>query len=126
MEHPFLNTPPEPEDKGAMTAENLRDRAYFPALMAGHEVAAELVVSKSTGKRSAIVAVPVRADGRVVGALGVSIAMEKVAARIKDGLGLPGQVMFYALDDRHVVRLFAQGSEHVLERAAQGHVVTWC
>ncbi len=24
MERPFLNTPPEPEDKGAMTAENLR------------------------------------------------------------------------------------------------------
>lgn len=29
-----------------------------------------------------------------------------------------GQMMFYALDDHHVVRLFAQGSEHVQERAA--------
>lgn len=27
-----------------------------------------------------------------------------------------GQMMFYALDDHHVIRLFAQGSEHVRER----------
>ena len=29
-----------------------------------------------------------------------------------------GQMVFYALDDHHVVRLFEQGSEHVRERAA--------
>lgn len=29
-----------------------------------------------------------------------------------------GQMIFYALDDHHVVRLFAQGSEHVREREA--------
>ena len=28
-----------------------------------------------------------------------------------------GQMVFYALDDHHVVRLFEQGSEHVRERA---------
>ena len=30
-----------------------------------------------------------------------------------------GQMIFYALDDHHIVRLFAQGLEHVEERAAQ-------
>lgn len=30
-----------------------------------------------------------------------------------------GQMIFYALDDHHVVRLFAQGSEHVRERAQE-------
>jgi ArsR family transcriptional regulator, lead/cadmium/zinc/bismuth-responsive transcriptional repressor len=29
-----------------------------------------------------------------------------------------GQMMFYALDDHHVIRLFAQAHEHVRERAA--------
>lgn len=29
-----------------------------------------------------------------------------------------GQMVFYALDDLHVVRLFAQGCEHVREQAA--------
>ena len=29
-----------------------------------------------------------------------------------------GQQIFYALDDQHIVRLFAQGLDHVQERAA--------
>ena len=29
-------------------------------------------------------------------------------------------MMFYALDDHHIVRLFAQGLEHVQERALAG------
>lgn len=31
-----------------------------------------------------------------------------------------GQMMFYALDDHHIVKLFAQGLEHVQERARAG------
>lgn len=32
-----------------------------------------------------------------------------------------GRMVFYALDDRHVVSLVRQGLRHVAERAAQGH-----
>src|SRR5580765_8653490 len=31
-----------------------------------------------------------------------------------------GQMIFYSLDDQHLVRLFAQGLEHVQERAQGG------
>jgi ArsR family transcriptional regulator len=31
-----------------------------------------------------------------------------------------GQMMFYTLDDHHIVKLFAQGLEHVQERALAG------
>jgi DNA-binding transcriptional ArsR family regulator len=31
-----------------------------------------------------------------------------------------GQMIFYALDDDHIVKLFAQGLEHVRERARAG------
>ena len=31
-----------------------------------------------------------------------------------------GQMIFYALDDHHIVKLFAQGLEHVQERALAG------
>ena len=31
-----------------------------------------------------------------------------------------GQMMFYALDDHHIVKLFAQGLEHVQEREQAG------
>lgn len=81
-----------------LTNESLKNREYFPRLMAGQEVAGDLVVSKSTGKRSTIIAVPVQKDGRVTGALGVSVAMEKVAALVDDKIDFPRRVMFYALN----------------------------
>ena len=31
-----------------------------------------------------------------------------------------GQMIFYSLDDQHIVRLFEQGLEHVQERAQMG------
>jgi len=80
--------------------ENLRDRDYFPRLMAGKEVMGDLVISKSTGKLSAIIAVPVQERGRVIGALGVSAAMAKVAALLDEQIAFPQQIMFYALDAR--------------------------
>ncbi len=93
-----------------LTKENLSDRDYFPRLMAGEEVMGDLIVSKSTGKRSTIIAVPVRKDGRVIGALGVTVAMEKVAA-IVDGLtAFPQQVVFYALDGHGQVALHREST----------------
>jgi len=84
--------------EGGLTGQNLKNRDYFPKLLSGKEVFGDLVVSKSTGKRSAIIAVPVKAGGRIVGALGVSVAMEKIAALIDDELHFPHELMFYALD----------------------------
>jgi hypothetical protein len=101
-----------------LTGQNLSHREYFAALMAGSEVMGDLVVSKSTGKRSAIVAVPVREGGRVIGALGVSVAMEKVAALVQDEIGLPDQVMFYAIDDHGEVALHREATL-LFEFAAQ-------
>jgi len=57
--------------KGGLADQNLRDRVYFPRLIAGREVLGELVISRSTGQRSIIVATPVVADGKVVAAIGV-------------------------------------------------------
>src|SRR5262245_54207993 len=34
-----------------------------------------------------------------------------------------GQMIFYALDDHHIVELFDQGFKHVEDRHAAGHVV---
>jgi hypothetical protein len=93
-----------------LTGQNLKDREYFPRLMAGKEVAGDLVISKSTSKRSAIVAVPVQQHERVIGALGVSIAMEKVAALIDEKIGFPKQVIFYALDERGQIALHRESN----------------
>jgi C4-dicarboxylate-specific signal transduction histidine kinase len=92
------------------TGQNLKDRAYFPALMAGKEIVGFLVVSKSTGKRSAVMAVPVQAGGRVIGALGVSLDMEKLATQVEGQLALPNNVTFYALDPLGQIALHRQST----------------
>jgi len=104
--------------ESGLTDQDLKNRAYFPALMAGREVAGDLVVSKSTGKRSAIIAVPVQTGGRVIGALGVSMAMEKLAGLVEDKIGFPDQIMFYALDGHGQIALHRE-STLLFEFAAQ-------
>lgn len=78
--------------------QNLRERAYFPALLAGRDVVGALVISKSTGKRSVVVAAPVMQDGKMSGALGMSLDMETWSASLERRTAFPDNVVFYALD----------------------------
>lgn len=77
---------------------NVRDRDYFPGLMAGGDVHSALVVSKSTGHRSIVVAAPVRRDGEIVGAIGASVRARLVSEMIERRAQLPANLVFYALD----------------------------
>lgn len=95
-------------EKGA-TGETLRERDYFPALLAGRDVVGALVVSKSTGKRSLIVASPVLLDGKVVGAVGVSLDAAKLAASLDQAIRFPADVVFYALDEQGRTALHRAG-----------------
>ncbi len=78
--------------------ENLKDRDYFPTLMTGKEVFGDLVISKSTGHRSIIVAVPVKQDDRTVGAVGVSLRVRLLSELVNTTLQLPANTYFYALE----------------------------
>jgi methyl-accepting chemotaxis protein len=84
-------------EKG-LTGETLRERAYFPDLLAGRDIIGALVISKSTGKRSLIVASPVLVDGKVTGAIGVSLDAAMLAASVERAIRLPPDVVSYALD----------------------------
>jgi methyl-accepting chemotaxis protein len=84
-------------EKG-LTGESLRDRAYFQRLLVGGDVVGELVISKSTGRRSIIVASPVMVHGRFVGAIGVSVDATRFAVAIDQAIRFPANVVFYALD----------------------------
>jgi hypothetical protein len=79
-------------------AKTLKDRDYFPTLLAGQDVEGSLVISKSTGARSVIVAAPILSGGKVIGALGASISSENLSNLVHDNLGLPSDVIFYALN----------------------------
>jgi len=84
-------------DKGP-TGESLRERGYFPELLAGREVVGALVISKSTGKRSVIVASPVLVDGKVSGAIGVSLDATKLSTSLDQAIRFPPDIVFYTLD----------------------------
>lgn len=80
---------------------NLTDRGYWPQLMAGQSVLGDLVVSKSTGRNTAIIAVPVfRADRSLAGVLGASIHLDKLTERLRQEMGIQSPYFFYAVDSK--------------------------
>ncbi len=90
---------------------NLSDRAYWPRLMAGKSVVGDLVVSKATGKCSAIVAVPVRdAGGAVVGALGTSVFLDSLSLIVRRELDLQPNEIFFSIDSTPLVALNGDSS----------------
>lgn len=81
-----------------LMGQDLRDRGFFAGLMSGKDVAGDLVLSKSTGQRTAVVAVPVRRAGKIIGALGASLSVEQLSGMLEEKMALPGNFVFYALD----------------------------
>ena len=65
--------------------------------------------------------------GDIASVLGLSESAVSHQLRLLRGMRLvrprrAGQMIFYALDDQHIVRLFAQGLEHVQERTGMAPV----
>lgn len=83
-----------------LSSENLSDRPYFPRLMAGADVIGDLVISKSTGMRTAIVIVPIKKNGKIIGALGASLDLEQMSRMLDENIRLPENMFFYALDQK--------------------------
>ncbi len=105
-------------DTGQLSPQNLKDRAYFPRLMAGKDVLGDLVISKSTGYRSVVVATPVMVNGAVVAAIGVSVRLRLLSELVEASMKLPRNAYFYAIDHdtkialhRNVERMFKTVSE---------------
>lgn len=65
-----------------------------------------------------------RCVGEIASLLGMSESAVSHQLRLLRGMRVvrprrSGQLIYYALDDQHIVRLFAQGLEHVRERTGQ-------
>jgi hypothetical protein len=95
-------------DQGRASAK-LSDREYFPHVLAGQTVIGELVVSLSTNRNTAIVAVPVHGQNNsIVGVLGCSVYLDSLSALIRNEMGgLDDGLFFYSFDAKPLVALHA-------------------
>jgi len=106
-------------DKGLMD-KKLSDRRYFPDLMAGKKITGALVVSKSTGQRSAVIATPIRKGDKVVGAIGASLFLDKLAEQISAVLDLRPNISFFALAPNGLTTLHLKQERHFLDPREMG------
>lgn len=79
-----------------LTTANIKSRSYFPVVLGGNESVGTVVVSKTTGRNVAVVAVPVKEDDAVTGVLGASVYLDTLTDTLRSEV--PGPFVFYAID----------------------------
>ena len=85
-------------------SESLADRPYFPTVLSGEPVLGYPVTSRSTGRQSAVIAVPVMEGDTVTGIMGSSVYLDLLTEKITGELSLPSSIELYALTpDGHYV-----------------------
>ncbi len=106
-------------DRGLMNVK-LTDRAYFPGLMAGEKVMGALVISKATAQRSAIIAIPMIEHGKVFGAIGASLFLDRLAEQVDAALSLRRDATFFALAPNGLTTLHRRTERHFLDPREMG------
>lgn len=101
-------------DKGLMDVK-LSDRSYFAKLMSGDKIIGDVVVSKSTGQRSAVIAVPMKKGGMVIGAIGASLFLDRLSDQVGSALALPPHAGFFSLAPSGLTTLHRKTDRHFLD-----------
>jgi hypothetical protein len=100
-------------DKGRAD-QSIADRGYFTQAMSGRVSVGELIVSRTSGQASAVVAAPVVKDGRPIGIVGCVVFLEPLRQETARALDLPADHAFFALDTAGRVALHSD-AERLLE-----------
>lgn len=99
---------------------SLSDRGYFKSLMAGERVNGVPIFSRSSGKKSALMAVPILVDGKVTGALAASVFLDEMHARLNREFALPPGHIWYVLDSAGMTMLHRDADFIFLNALTQG------
>ena len=99
---------------------NLSDRDYFKPLFSGEEIHGSLIYSRSTGKQSVIMAVPVFEQDEVTGAVALSIFLDDFQELISESLQLPPDYLWYVLDEEGSTVLHPRSDFVFMNPARQG------
>jgi len=85
---------------------NLSDRGYFKSLFAGNPVMGFPIYSRSSGKKSALIAAPIIAkDGKVTGALGASVFLDELHDKLNREFALPDDYTWFVLNSEGMMML---------------------
>lgn len=96
---------------GGRQSATIADRPYFARLVRGQNVVGDLVVSRSTGKPVAVVAVPVLdANRKLLGVLGASVRLDALSALIKREMDVGSGEIFFSVDGSGVVGIAANSA----------------
>lgn len=77
---------------------NLSDRPYFKPLFASKDIIGDPIHSRSTGKKSAVFVTPIRIADKVVGAVGASVFLDDLHARLNKVFDIPEAHTWYAIN----------------------------
>jgi len=101
-----------------LTNANLKARSYFPVVLSGKESVGTFIVGYTTGKNSAVVAVPVRENGVVTGILGGSLYVDSVADTLHHDI--PAPFVFYAIDSEGMIAIHSDKGQIGRDSASIG------
>ncbi|MDR4987756.1 MAG: cache domain-containing protein [Bacteroidales bacterium] len=102
------------------TGLNLADRAYFEPLFAGKEIHGALIYSRSTGKKSVLIAVPAMENGEVTGAVALSVFLDDFQKMVSESLNLPDNYLWYVLSEDGNTVLHPRSDFVFMKPAEQG------
>lgn len=91
-------------EKG-LTNLNLKNRPYFESLFQGNPVKGFEIYSRSSGQKSALMAAPILANDKVVGALGSSLFLDDLHAKINRDLMVPPGYTWFVVNHEGLVML---------------------
>ncbi len=84
---------------------NLSNRGYFESLFAGNPVLGYEIYSRSSGKKSALMAAPIVVENKVIGALGASIFLDDLHHKINRDLMIPEDYTWFAVNSEGLTML---------------------
>ena len=86
-----------------LTGENISDRAYFNTLLNGNPVKGYPVISRSTGIKSCVFAVPSFKGTQPTGFVGMSLYMKPLNAYLNERMNLDDETVYFALNADKIV-----------------------
>ncbi|WP_345977945.1 cache domain-containing protein [Sulfurimonas sp. HSL3-7] len=84
---------------------NLSNRGYFHSLFAGNPIMGFPIYSRSSGKKSALMAAPIVTNGKVTGALGASVFLDELQEKLNREIALPGEYTWFVLNSKGMMML---------------------